>query len=47
VVLFILDFTKFIFPIGKVDVNLYPAGFFTLAGGILGIRNLLNNKAAD
>jgi len=47
VVLFIIDFTKFIFPIGKINVNIYPAAFFTLAGGILGIRNLLKNKDAD
>jgi hypothetical protein len=47
VVLFVIDFTKFIFPIGKLNVSIYPAAFFTLVGGILGIRNLLKNKAAD
>ena len=47
VVLFAADFTKFVFSIGKADVNIYPAAFFTLACGILGIRNLLKNKAAD
>ena len=47
VVLFAVDFTKFVFPIGKADVNIYPAAFFTLAGGVLTIRNLLKNKAAD
>ena len=46
-VLFAVDFTKFIFPIGKINVNIYPAAFFTLAGGVLAIRNLLKNKAAD
>ena len=46
-VLFAVDFAKFAFSIGKIDVNIYPAAFFTLAGGILGIRNLLKNKAAD
>ena len=47
VVLFVVDFTKFIFPIGKINVNIYPAAFFTLVGGVLCIRNLLKNKAAD
>ncbi len=44
---FAVDFNKFVFPIGKTLVNIYPAAFFTLMGGILGIRNLLKNKAAD
>jgi len=47
VIPFIVDFTKSVFPIGKTDVNIYPAAFFTLMGGILGIRNLFKNKAAD
>jgi hypothetical protein len=47
VVLFAVDFTKFVFPIGKAVVNIYPAAFFMLVGGILGIRNLLKNKAVD
>ena len=47
VILFAAGFTKFVFPIRKTLVNIYPAAFFTLAGGILGIRNLLKNKAAD
>jgi len=45
--LFAVDFTKYVFPIGKTYVNIYPAAFFTLTGGILGIRNLLKNKTAD
>ncbi len=47
VVLFVADFTKFVFSIGKIDVSIYPAAFFTLVGVTLGIRTLLKNKAAD
>ncbi len=40
-------FYKIRLPIGKTNVNIYPAAFFPLMSGILGIRNLFKNKAAN
>lgn len=46
-VLFMMNWTKFHFPVGTLNMDIYPAAFFTLLGGILVLSDLLNKKAAE
>jgi hypothetical protein len=45
--LYISGVTKFELLIRNIKVFIYPAAFFILLGGILGLRELLNNKPAE